>query len=93
MAVQTDGSRFGASARETLKRGVSTFGVFGRAVRDKAQDLAVPVASTFADLRDLSRRLRLYDVLTFGPLLRFRSFPSALVRNTVTRIWFRRQPS
>ena len=71
MAVQTDGSRFGASARETLKRGVSTFGVFGRAVRHRAHDAAVPVASTFAGLRALSRRLHLYDLLTFGPLIRF----------------------
>jgi two-component system, OmpR family, sensor histidine kinase ChvG len=71
MAVQTDGSRFGASARETLKRGVSSFGVLGRAVRDSAHDLAVPVASSFAGLRGLSRRLGLYDLLTFGPLRRF----------------------
>src|ERR1700675_230760 len=71
MAVQTDGSRFGASARETLKRGVSTLGVYGRAVRGRAHHLAAPAASTFADLRALSRRLRLYDFLTFGPLVRF----------------------
>ena len=71
MAVQTDGSRFGASARETLKRGVSSLGAFGRAVRNSAHDLAVPVNGSFAGLRALSRRLRLYDLLTFGPLLRF----------------------
>ena len=46
MAVQTDGSRFGASARETVKRGMSTLGVYGRAVRDTAQDLAAPAAGT-----------------------------------------------
>jgi len=53
MAVQTDGSRFGASARETLKRGVSSLGAFGRTVRDSAHDLAVPVNGSFAGLRAL----------------------------------------
>src|SRR4051794_25789379 len=71
LAVQTDGSRFGASARETLKRGVSTLSVYGRAVRDSTHDLVAPAAGTFADLRALARRLHLYDLLTFGPLVRF----------------------
>src|SRR5262245_15702761 len=71
MAVQTDGSRFGAGARETLKRGVSSVGVFGRAFRDRAYELAIPLAGTVTDARALSRRLRLYDLITFGPLLRF----------------------
>src|SRR5262249_10452988 len=71
MAVQTGGSRIGAGARETLKRGVSTFGDFGRAVRDRTQELASPFAGTLGDLRALSHRLQLYDLLTFGPLIPF----------------------
>src|ERR1043165_5096600 len=71
MAVQTDGSRFGAGARETLKRGASSVGVFGSVVRDRTQELAIPVAGTLAELGALSRRLRLQDLLTFGPLIRF----------------------
>ena len=67
MAVETDGSRFGAGARETLRRGVSAFGVYGRAVRDAAHDLAGHVAKASGDLRALARGLRLYDFLTYGP--------------------------
>jgi two-component system, OmpR family, sensor histidine kinase ChvG len=67
MAVETDGSRFGAGARETLRRGVSAFSVYGRA----AYDLAANPAKAFAGLRALARRLQLYGLLVSGPLIRF----------------------
>jgi two-component system, OmpR family, sensor histidine kinase ChvG len=71
MAVQTDGSRFGAGARETLKRGASAFGAWGRTVRASARDPRALLANGFVGLRTLARRLRLYDLLTSGPLIRF----------------------
>jgi two-component system, OmpR family, sensor histidine kinase ChvG len=71
MAVETDGSRFGAGARETLRRGVSAFSVYGRAVREAAHDLAANLGKGFAGLRALARRLQLYDLLVSGPLIRF----------------------
>jgi two-component system sensor histidine kinase ChvG len=71
MAVQTDGSRFGAGARETLRRGVSVFGAWGRTVRESTREPRALVANGFAGLRTLVRRLRLYDLLTSGPLIRF----------------------
>jgi two-component system sensor histidine kinase ChvG len=71
MAVETDGSRFGAGARETLRRGVSAFSVYGRAVREAAHDLAANLGKGFGGLRALARRLQLYDLLVSGPLIRF----------------------
>src|SRR6266704_1488720 len=69
--IETDGSRFGASARETLRRGLSMLGVYGRAVGDAAHGFAAYLATAFASLRVLARRLRVYDLLTSGPLVRF----------------------
>jgi len=71
MAVETDGSRFGAGARDTLRRGASALSASGRAIRDAASDLNRNLPRSFADLRALSRRLRLYDLLASGPLVRF----------------------
>src|SRR5690348_4622801 len=71
MAVETDGSRFGAGAKETLRRGASALSASGRAIRDAASDLNANLPRSLADLRALSRRLRLYDLLASGPLVRF----------------------
>jgi len=71
MAVETDGSRFGAGARETLRRGMSALSPYGRAVRDVARVLAAHLARAFGELRSLAQRLRLYDFLTWGPARRF----------------------
>ncbi len=71
MAVETDGSRFRAGARDTLRRGVSALGVSGRAVRDAAHDLAGHLSKPIADARALARRQRLYDLVASGPLIRF----------------------
>ena len=71
MAVETDGSRFGAGARETLRRGVSALGLYARAARDATHDLAANVARTSGDLLALARGLPLYDFLTWGPTRRF----------------------
>jgi two-component system sensor histidine kinase ChvG len=60
MAVQTDGSRFGAGARETLRRGLSACSAYGRTVRNVARDLSA-----------LLQRLQLHKLITSGPLLRF----------------------
>jgi two-component system sensor histidine kinase ChvG len=53
MAVQTDGSRFAAGARDTLKAALSASAEYVRWARETA------------------RRLRLYELLTSGPLVRF----------------------
>ena len=71
MAVETDGSRFGASARETLRRGRSMLGVHARVVSDAAHDFAAHLANALARLRALTQRLRLYDLIASGPLVRF----------------------
>jgi two-component system, OmpR family, sensor histidine kinase ChvG len=71
MAVETDGSRFGAGARDTLRRGASALSASGRAIRDAANDLSGNLPRSLADLRALARRLRLYELLTSGPLVRF----------------------
>ena len=71
MAVETDGSRFGAGAREALRRGVSASSFYGRAARDAAHDLSAHVAKAFADLRTLAHRLQLYELIVRGPLVRF----------------------
>ena len=63
---------FGAGARETLRRGLSILGVYARAVREAAHDVA---AASRERLCAACARWRsacgLYDVLTPGPLIRF----------------------
>src|SRR6187455_1394803 len=71
MAVETDGSRFRAGARDTLRRGVSALGVPSRAVRDAVHDLAGHLSKPIADARALASRQRLYDLVASGPLIRF----------------------
>ena len=72
MAVEMEGSRFGAGARDTLKRGISSsaagigrFGEIARRVGGK------PAEAVAAHARSLARRMHLYDFLTYGPLIRF----------------------
>jgi two-component system sensor histidine kinase ChvG len=72
MAVAMEGSRFGAGARDTLKRGISSsaagigrFGEIARRVGGK------PAAAIAVHARSLARRMHLYDFLTYGPLIRF----------------------
>ena len=71
MAVEMEGSRFGAGARDTLKRGISSsaahIGRFGRFARK----LGAPAAGVAAHARSLARRIHLYEFLTYGPLIRF----------------------
>src|SRR5581483_245677 len=67
MAVQTDGSRFGAGARETLRRGLSACSAYGRTVRDVARDLSAMLLEALHRLQ----RLQLHKLITSGPLLRF----------------------
>jgi two-component system sensor histidine kinase ChvG len=71
MAVEMEGSRFGAGARDTLKRGISSsaarIGRFGKFARK----LGIPAAAIAAQARILARRIHLYDFLTYGPLIRF----------------------
>ena len=71
MAVETDDSRFGAGARQTVRRGVSAASLYGRVIRDAAHDIAGHLASATGRLRPLAQRLRLYDFLTWGPARRF----------------------
>ena len=64
MAVETGGSRLGAGTWEKLKRGVSGLGGHSRAATAQAR-------RALAGLGALARRLRLYEILTTGPLIRF----------------------
>ncbi len=71
MAVETDGSRFAAGAWETLKRGISSLGAPARALGVHARRVAARSAVAAVGVRALARRIRLYDLLTSGPLVRF----------------------
>jgi two-component system, OmpR family, sensor histidine kinase ChvG len=71
MAVETDGSRFGAGAMGTLRRATLAASNYGRAVRHAAQDVAARLTKAFGPVRALAHRLRLYDFIVHGPLIRF----------------------
>ncbi len=81
MAVQTDGSRLGAGARETFRRATHPLAVLGRAVRDAAQPLGAHVANAAVNLRALADRLGLYEHIVHGPLIRF--FTRSLQRRII----------
>jgi two-component system sensor histidine kinase ChvG len=68
MAVETDGSRLAAGAWDTLKRGISSFGVSARAF---SRGIVAGIAATASNAREWLRRVGLYDLLTSGPLIRF----------------------
>jgi two-component system sensor histidine kinase ChvG len=71
MAVQTDGSRFGTGAWETLKRGIGScagsLSALGNQVGDRAQRFYAGVGAA----RTRFRATRVYRLLTTGPLIRF----------------------
>jgi two-component system sensor histidine kinase ChvG len=81
MAVQTDGSRFGAGARETLKRGASSIAVYGRAVRASVHEFGTHIANVAFDLRALANRLGLHEFIVHGPVVRF--FTRSLQRRII----------
>ena len=71
MAVQTDGSRLGAGARQTLSRGRATFASYRRAIRASASDAPALLASGVAALRSLDLRKGFHQFIVQGPLVRF----------------------
>jgi len=71
MAVETGGSRLGAGAWETLKRGLSGLGGRTRTLNAHARRVGGYGRRALAGLGALARRLRLYELLTTGPLIRF----------------------
>lgn len=73
MAVETGGSPLGASAGtwETVKRGVLGLGGYGPRLGALARRASTTVAPALAGLHALAGHLRLYELLTTGPLIRF----------------------
>jgi len=71
MAVETDGSRFGAGAWETLKRGLSAAAARSSSLRAQGRKLAGHAGNGIDRARDFAHRSGLYKLLTTGPLIRF----------------------
>lgn len=71
MAVETDGSRLGTGAADTLKRAAATFAPFGRSLGAPAREAAFHAGKILAAIGVPWRRLRLGHLLTDGPLIRF----------------------
>jgi two-component system sensor histidine kinase ChvG len=71
MAVEMEGSRFGAGARDTLKRGISSSAARISKFGDLFRVLGAPAAVIGAHARAFARRIHLYEFLTYGPLIRF----------------------
>jgi two-component system sensor histidine kinase ChvG len=71
MAVEMEGSRFGAGARDTLKRGISSSAARISKFGDLLRVLGAPAAAIGAQARAFARRIHLYEFLTYGPLIRF----------------------
>jgi two-component system sensor histidine kinase ChvG len=71
MAVEMEGSRFGAGARDTLRRGISSSAARISKFGDLFRALGAPAAAVGAQARAFARRIHLYEFLTYGPLIRF----------------------
>jgi two-component system sensor histidine kinase ChvG len=71
MAVEIDGSRFGASAGGTLKRASISVGSYSDTLSAYARRLREVSRRALAPLGRLARRTGFYHFLTQGPLIRF----------------------
>jgi two-component system, OmpR family, sensor histidine kinase ChvG len=77
MAIQTGGFRFAAGARETVRRSLGRLACHARdllghaGLEAGARRLRSILSPVFAPLRRLAARLRLYELMTHGPIIRF----------------------